>query len=174
MAFGRPRALAAQARDRAAQPRSGAARQVADDWLLPLPAPEVQEGGESLWELWHEESSRMELAFAETQPASRTEGPLHHGYWTLDNVLMLARRGNRVCPRPHVWSALHALLEGARYDDLPPPPLQPWVWRTLSNLQRRERFRDYLGWAHRHGKLAELAGFIESVAETDWMHMGED
>src|SRR5690606_34176188 len=117
------------------------AEPVASDWFLPPSTVEVQEGGESLWDLWHEESSRMELAFAETQPAST---PTHEAaalnHEELGEVLALARRGNRACPRPPAWAALHATLGGEGQADLAPPPLQPWVWRTLSSLQRRQRF----------------------------------
>ena len=57
--------------------------------------------------------------------------------------------------------------------DLRPPPVQPWMWATLSNLQRRLHFREHIEWADRHGKLEVLANYVASFAEPDWVHMGE-
>jgi len=155
----------------------------ADSWL-PLPVPDVKEGGESVWEVWNEESRRMDLAFAPTQPSEvvpltgRNEEaslpPRHSGPWTGDDVMVLARRNNRVCPRPALWAALYLLLEGDHYADLAPPPTQAWQWSKLSNLQKRLRFREHIEWADRHGKLDAMARYMESLAEPDWVHMGEN
>jgi hypothetical protein len=183
MAFGRNRAPMARARNQPSPARNEPGWP-ADDWLQPLPAPEVSEGGESMWDTWHEESRRMDLAFADTQPSDNiplTGGSLaappaeqrFNGRWTADDVIAFARSGNRVCPRPMLWSALYVLLEGDRYADLRPPPVPPWLWATLSNLQRRLHFREHIEWADRHGKLDELARYVASLAEPDWVHMGE-
>ncbi|MGV3570620.1 MAG: hypothetical protein ACO1PB_08470 [Ramlibacter sp.] len=161
-----------------------AARPFADDWLQPLPAPDVREGGESTWEAWQEESRRMDLAFAETQPSDvmplgadpATQPPAHRrgAPWAADDLLALARHDNRVCPRPFLWSALYVLLEGDRFADLRPPPVQAWEWAALSNLQRRLHLRDYIQWADRHAKLDVMGRFLASLTEPDWVHMGED
>jgi hypothetical protein len=184
MAFGRNRARTAPGRN-PATPTRKETPWPADDWMQPLPAPEVQEGGESMWDTWQEESRRMDLAFAETQPSSPLPltpagaAPVKEqrksGRWTADEVIALARCNNRVCPRPLLWSALYALLEGERYADLRPPPTQAqtWGWATLSNLQRRLLFRDHIEWADRHGKLEEMARFLASLAEPDWAHMDD-
>ncbi|NML43906.1 hypothetical protein HHL11_09110 [Ramlibacter sp. G-1-2-2] len=154
----------------------------ADSWL-PLPTPEVKEGGESVWEAWNEESRRMDLAFAPTQPsevvplsrgASEDPPRRHSGPWTTDDTMVLARRNNRACPRPALWAALYLLVEGDHYADLAPPPTQVWQWSKLSNLQRRLRFREHIEWAERHGKLDTMANYMESLAEADWVHMGEN
>lgn len=156
----------------------------AESWLQPVPVPEAREGGESTWEAWEEESRRLDLAFAPTQPSGPVplsgqptdalEEPRHTGRWTADDVLVLARRNNRVCPRQALWAGLYLLLEGDHYADLPPPPTQPWIWSKLSNLQRRVHFREHIAWADRHGKLDDMARYLESVSEADWVHMGED
>lgn len=152
-----------------------------DPWLQPL--PEVKEGGESVWEAWNAESRRQDLQFAPTQPSEPMplsghggEPPQprpHSGPWTGDDVMVLARRNNRVCPRPALWAALYLLLEGDHYADLPPPPTQAWLWSKLSNLQKRLRFREHIEWADRHGKLDTMAQYLQSLAEPDWVHMGE-
>jgi hypothetical protein len=78
-----------------------------------------------------------------------------------------------VCPRRALWSALYLLLEGDGHSDLRPPPPQP-IWASLSNMHRRLQFRDHIEWADRQGKLDLLASYIASLAEPDWVHMGED
>jgi hypothetical protein len=181
MVFGRTRALIARARNEPSPPRSGAGR-VDDDWLRSVSTSEVREGGESLWEAWQDESRRMDLGFAQTQPSdlapltsesfSATPQPQSPGGpWTVDDVLALAGRNNRVCPRPALWFALYLLLEGARYTDLRRPPMHSSM---LSSMNRRLQFREHIKWADRHGKLEELAEYIASLAEPDWIHLGDD
>ncbi|RYF34766.1 MAG: hypothetical protein EOO21_04550, partial [Comamonadaceae bacterium] len=123
MAFGRNRSLLGRSKAQPASPRTPASA-ATDDWLHPIPASDVREGGESTWEAWQEESRRMDLAFADTQPSDviplsadahappqvRRRG----AHWGADDVLVVARRNNRVCPRPFLWSALYVLLEGDR------------------------------------------------------------
>lgn len=183
MAFGRTRVFSRRRKDQPATPQQ-AARAAGDDWLHPVPSADVREGGESTWEAWQEESRRMDLAFADTEPSgpvplmpdlhARPERRQRGAHWGMDDVLAVARRRNRVCPRPMLWSALYVLLEGDRYADLPPPPVQAWMWSTLSNLQRRTHFREHIEWAERHGKLEDMGRFVESLDELDWIHMGED
>lgn len=155
-----------------------------DPWLDPLPAPEVKEGGESTWELWHEESRRMDLAFAPTQPSmaapltasSRTrEAPAPAEVdprATADALMVVARRNNRVCPQPALWVRLYGILGGPGHADLQPPPVDPWLWNKLSDLQKRLFFREHLEWAERHGKLGIVAAFMQGMTEDDWLHMG--
>ena len=180
MAFGRNRTPT----PRPGNPAGAGRKQPTDDWMQPPPAAEVQEGGESLWDAWQEESRRMDLAFADTQPSdvipladTTLPSPLQQQgsglHWTVQTAIALARRNNRVCPRPLLWSALYELLEGDHYADMRPPPVLPRSWATLSNLQRRLHFHEHIEWADRHGKLDELARFIATLAEPDWVHMGE-
>jgi hypothetical protein len=182
MAFGWNRPSTARPANQPGGPRNAQQRGTAEDWPQSLPTSEAREGGESMWEAWQEESRRMDLAFAETQPsdpiplsgaAAPAKEQRFSDRWVVDDVLVLARRANRVCPRPLLWSALYVLLEGDRYDDLRPPPVQPAMWSKLSNLQRRLLFRDHIEWADRHRKLDELARYIAALAEPDWLHMGE-
>jgi hypothetical protein len=86
--------------------------------------------------------------------------------------MVQARRNNRICPRPALWAELHGRLGGLAYADLPPPPVD-WMWTKLSAIQKRLLFREYLEWAQRHGKLPEVARFMEALGEADWLHMGE-
>lgn len=151
-------------------------------WLQPLPEPEVREGGESLWDQWHEAARELDAAFSPTQPSdaaplsvgtrSTTPAPApQRGGVALDDVVAHARRNNRVCPLQAEWVRLYNALGGPAAMDLPPPPLE--IWRKLSGLQKRLFFREYLEWADRKGQLAVVARFIESLAEGDWLHMGD-
>lgn len=151
-------------------------------WLQPLPQPEVREGGESVWELWHEAVRELDAAFQPTEPSAAaplsvdTRHPLQppaaqRSGISLDEAMAQARRNNRVCPQQADWVRLYQMLAGPDAMDLPPPPIE--IWRKLSGLQKRLFFREYLEWADRHGQLATVARFLASLQETDWLHMGE-
>lgn len=173
--------------DRTSKPRSderAADPWLADTWVNPLPVPEVHEGGESTWDLWHEAKRQLDVAFAPTQPSTRpplgpdelrniSARPLGRPL-TADAVMVLARRNNRVCPQPPIWTQLYRLMHGDRFQDLPPPPVERWVWTKLSDLQKRLRFREHVEWAERHHMLPEFVTFIEGLSEADWVHMGDD
>jgi hypothetical protein len=154
-------------------------------WPDSLPLAEAREGGESTWALWHEATHQLNRAFAPTEPSM--PAPLSTGTLTknadavgssgapltADTYMVIARRNNRVCPQPALWTRLYHLLEGSGYVDLPPPPVEPWIWTKLSHLQKRLRFREHIEWAERHGKLEQVARFTAALAESDWLHMGE-
>jgi hypothetical protein len=172
------------ARSREPQARSRAEKVKADHWHASrLPVPDAQEGGESAWEFWQEESRRLDLAFAPTEPSHLAEiadDPIAHEppaarthLLNAHALMVVARRNNRVCPRPAQWSELYQLLDGERYSDLQAPPVQPWLWGQLSGLQKRLRFRDHVEWAERHGRLGQVAHFIGGLPEAGWVHMGE-
>jgi hypothetical protein len=148
-------------------------------WLLPLPQPDVKEGGESMWEEWHEAARELDAAFLPTLPsepmpllplAPQATGPAAP---SAEALMVLARHRNRVCPRPAHWTELYIRLGGDASMDLPPPPVG-WMWGKLSAIQKRLLFREYLEWAERHHQLPEVALFMAALAETDWLHMGED
>lgn len=153
-----------------------------DTWLMPLPVPDAREGGESTWALWHEAAQQLDAAFAPTQPsgpmaltpsAPQLQAPQPGAHeWAAEAVIALARRRNRVCPRPAQWTGLYHLLEGERYVDLQPPPVEPWIWTKLSALQKRMRLREHIEWADRHGRLADVARFLDELPEDHWVYMG--
>lgn len=152
-------------------------------WFNPLPVPEVKEGGESTWDAWNEAARELDDAFRPTipgdsipltpareaqQPPSRPPpGPL-----TVDGLMVQARWNNRVCPRPALWTELYQWLDGPTFADLPPPP-PDWMWSKLTAIQKRLCFREYLEWADRHAQLPQIALFMETLTEEDWLHMGE-
>jgi hypothetical protein len=157
----------------------------AERWPARPPVIDAREGGESAWELWQEASRRLDLAFAPTEPSSAapmatesgTEEPLEIStrshLLNAHSLMVLARRNNRVCPRPALWTQLYQLLDGERHPHLQAPPVQAWLWPKLSGLQKRLRFREHVEWAERHGRLEQVARFMGALAETDWVQMGE-
>jgi len=166
--------------------RNPAGKPAADEyigtWLQSLPQPDVREGGDSAWALWHEAQRELDAAFGPTEPSQPVPlsveprdhpapAPAERG--SADALMVRARRNNRVCPQPGVWGRLHAELGGAHIVDLPPPPPE-WLWAKLSAIQKRLFFREYLEWAERHGRLALVARFMDRMEERDWLHMGED
>lgn len=155
-------------------------------WLQPLPQPEVKEGGESIWELWHEAVQELDAAFRPTEPSAaaplavdtrnqQRPPPLPEPQrepLSLDGLMAQARRHNRICPIQPQWTRLYQLLGGPDAMDLPPPPVP--IWGKLSGLQKRLFFREYLEWAARKGQLHAVARFMDALAEEDWLHMGQD
>ena len=157
-----------------------------DPWAPAMPLPEASEGGDSVWELWHDASRRLDLAFAPTEPSGLGQLNTTSGvgeavateerprFLTVHSLMVVARRNNRVCPHPSHWIQLYELLGGEQDPNLPAPPLQPWLWPQLSGLQKRLRFREHVEWAERHGCLNRVAGFMNGLGEADWVHMGDD
>ena len=41
-------------------------------------------------------------------------------------------------------------------------------------LTKRLVFREQIEWAERAGVLEDVVAFMQSMAEEDWLHMGED
>jgi hypothetical protein len=152
-----------------------------------LPLPDVTESGDSAWLLWEEASRKLEEAFAPTQPSDLSQlttawsGPRQGAEpstvstlpCTVETLMERARRNNRCCPRPDAWRRLYLALGGRERSDLPPPPLHGQIWTVRSDLQKRLFFRDYLEWADRNGQMAQVVRFMDSLAESDWRHMGE-
>jgi hypothetical protein len=168
----------------------------------PLPVPEaVHSDGDTAWELWNEVAGQHDRRFAptapmtespaaprpgdpawaKTQPASRSlplprqkrERPL----FTLEAAMLVARRNNRVCPRPERWTAFSALLpplETARGELQPPAPVTGRAWEVTPPLTKRLHFREQIEWAERAGVLEPVMAFLQSMAEEEWLHMGED
>jgi hypothetical protein len=172
-------------------------------WLpgdsIPL-AEAVQKDTESVWALWNEATQQQDRRFAPTapmsvpaplsadkhawaatqpqgsQPAALAPRPVPPLY-TLESALLMARRNNRVCPRPERWSAFCALLPSRKTlrGTLPPPAaITGGAWAVTPPLTKRLTFREQLEWADREGVLEVAVEFLQALSEPDWLHMGED
>jgi hypothetical protein len=90
----------------------------------PTTIPEAVElNGDSAWNQFQDLAARQDAGYAATEP-SALAGALKTGATapaTLDQVLLEARRLNRVCPKPMQWVRFYALLPDRR-PGMPPPP----------------------------------------------------
>lgn len=150
-----------------------------------IPAPEaIHEDGDSGWALWNEISRQHERRFARTAPMTRPlaaspapRAPQAQALFTLEAAMLVARRNNRVCPRPQRWDAFMVLLpprKTLRGSAQPPAPPTGAAWAMTPSLTKRLCFREHIEWAERAGLLEEVMAFMQSMAEEDWLHMGED
>lgn len=168
-----------------------------------IPLPEaVHSDGDSAWALWNEVKNQQEGRFADTAPltqppgmsseevawaptlpaggrlprlpkAAREAQPL----FTLDAAMLVARRNNRVCPRPERWNAFTAMLPPRKtLRGIAQPPMPPTgaAWAVTPALTKRLCFREQVEWAERAGVLEAVMAFMQSMSEEEWLHMGED
>lgn len=170
-----------------------------------IPAPEaLHDDGDTGWALWNEVNQQHdrrfahtapmtqppgmrpeEIAWAATQPAGSTllrnvplvpkaaEKPL----FSLESAMLVARRNNRVCPRPERWDEFMQLLPAKktlRGSQQPPAPATGAAWAVTPSLTKRLCFREQIEWAERAGVLESVMAFMQSMSEEEWLHMGED
>lgn len=187
-----------------APPKPGRRGDLDRPWLPgdPIPAPEATHSdGDSAWELWNEVAQQQERRFADTAPqtqppgmapeevawaltqpaggaarrkaARKPEQPL----FTLEAALLVARRNNRVCPRPQRWDEFTALLPARktlRGQQQPPAAATGRAWAVTPPLTKRLCFREQIEWAERAGVLESVMAFMQSMTEEEWLHMGEE
>jgi hypothetical protein len=169
-----------------------------------IPAPEAIHGdGDSAWALWNEVSQQHERRFADTAPMTVPPGmmpeetawaptqpfggsPLKppgrkpaepQPLFTLEAAMLVARRNNRVCPRPDRWDAFTRMLPArktVRGTLQPPVPPTGAAWPVTPPLTKRLCFREQIEWAEHAGLLESAMAFMQSMSEQDWLHMGED
>jgi hypothetical protein len=168
-----------------------------------IPAPEaIHSDGESAWALWNEVKQQHERRFADTAPMTRPPGMgAEDAGWaatqpagtalrqpagtprdeqplfTLESAMLVARRNNRVCPRPERWDEFTRLLPARKtLRGSQPPPVPPTgaAWGVTPALTKRLVFREQIEWAERQGVLEAVMAFMQSMPEEDWLHMGDD
>lgn len=170
----------------------------------PIPVPDaVHNDSDSAWAMFNEVVRQHDAHFADTGPASpphslspaevawaRTQPPdapevklpplrrrEAQPLFTLDAAMVVARRNNRVCPRPDAWQAFSVLLpprKTTRGLQQPPAPATGAAWDATPSLSKRICFRGQLEWAERAGVLEDCIAFMQALPEDGWLHMGED
>lgn len=165
-----------------------------------IPTPDAQEKDtDTAWQLFHELTEKQDARFSPTTPgsgpaplpdATTTPAP---GYETtapatmrnsaadrreaplgIDELMIEARRNNRVCPRLEDWLKLYALLPGKQEVEgrmQPPPPISPQAWRVTSAMVKRLCLRDHLEWAVSHDAVMPVLMFLRALPEDHWLHM---
>ena len=128
----------------------------------PIPVPDaVHQDGDTAWALWNEVSAQHEARFAPTAPMTvpptapgalapearawamtqpaggraplRPAAPRAQSPFTLEAAMLVARRNNRVCPRPVRWAEFSAMLpprKTARGQQKPPAPVIGAAWKV--------------------------------------------
>jgi hypothetical protein len=136
------------------------------------PLPEVRESNtETSWRMFVELQEQQGSGFQPTEPAAlEAHSGGRPGRVTVDDVMVEARRLNRVCPKDSAWQQLWALLREAAGCEPPLPIVAPESLKT-PQLVKRVRFRDQVEWAAQQGQLQVLFAFMQSLGEDDWSHM---
>lgn len=166
-----------------------------------IPMPDaLEKDTDTAWALFNELAGTQEARFSATTPGS-VPAPLPEppaaapapGYETtapaamrgpgsggaeaplgIDELMIEARRNNRVCPRLEDWQKLYGLLPGKQEVDgrmQPPPPISPQAWRVTSAMVKRLCLRDHLEWAVSQEAVVPVLMFLRGLPEEHWLHM---
>ncbi len=136
-----------------------------------------EQAGDTAWQQFHAIADRMDAQFAPTQPLDQVPDTLpgagaEADLSTVDGVMALARRYNRVCPVPAAWARL-ATLWPARPGQPLPRPIGAADWHRTSALDKRLVLRAQIEWAALSGSLPAVARFLAALPESQWHHMGQ-
>jgi hypothetical protein len=167
----------------------------------PIPKPEaVEKNTDTTWAEWSNLAAAENRRFADTAPASgttrysaeersyapTTPAPLQNlrarpaaparRELTVVEVMVEARRNNRVCPKPARWLQFYDMLPDKKPTIAgwePAPPLVDAAWNDTPSIPKRMCFREHIEWAASHGCLQQVFTFMKSLPEGEWHHMGE-
>ncbi len=98
---------------------------------------------------------------------------------TVEGVMLVARKNNRVCPTPQQWDAFCERMTeaagrgGSKVREPLPAAATGAAWSVTPPLTKRLCFREQIEWAGRHGVLEQAMAYVQGLAETDWLHMGQ-
>jgi hypothetical protein len=145
---------------------------------MPVPGHEIEvleKNTDTSWAAFQALQHQQEHGYEKTEPAALppptlptpTPAPL-----SVDDVMLEARRNNRICPKPLVWQRLYDWLPN-KTPQLPQVPATRAEWDQLPPLQKRNRLREHLEWAARHGLLQKVHEGLKALPEERWHHMGE-
>lgn len=172
----------------------------------PIPKPDaVEKDTDTTWALWSDLEAAGDRAFADTVPPTQPmrysaeersfaatvpgaapgspdpdwleprRAPASREL-SITDVMVEARKNNRVCPLPARWQQLYDMLPGKTRSSAgwqPPPPLLGAAWNDTPSIPKRMCFREHLEWAETHGCLQQVFSLMKSLPEHEWYHMGE-
>lgn len=161
----------------------------------PIPRPEaVEKDTDTTWAEFADLQALENRRFADTAPASRMHNPDDPGYaptmpaplqslharpatpvvreLTVVEVMVEARKNNRVCPKPARWVQLYEMLPDKQRSE-PAAPLVDAAWDATPSIPKRMCFREHIEWAASHGCLQKVYAFMKSLPEDEWHHMGD-
>ena len=136
----------------------------------------VEKNTDTSWAMFQALQGQQERGFEKTRPTALITGaPVQAAAIdaiTVDDVLVEARRNNRVCPLPAIWQRLYAYLPNTG-PHLSPVPAGQAEWREVSSLQKRARLREHIEWAASQGVLRQVYEALRKLPEERWQHIGE-
>src|SRR5262245_21118994 len=93
---------------------------------------------------------------------------------TLQDLLRYVREDDRVCPCPQRWDALWNLLPDRRQKPNgswePSVPLILGGWFYSSRAAKAHRLVEHIQYAHAHGALTAVDGFLRSLSADEWCY----
>lgn len=95
---------------------------------------------------------------------------------TIEQVVAVATKNNRVCPMPQKWLQLYNLLPDRTRREAGAEPALPLIlgaWGHTSAIDKMLRLQEHIAWAEQHGALEQVRVYLESLPEQDWHHVGE-
>ena len=136
----------------------------------------VETTSDTSWAMFQALQGQQERGFEKTRPiALATPGEPAAATGddvTIDEVLVEARRNNRVCPMPAIWQRLYAYLPNTG-PHLPKVPATHAEWKEVPNLQKRARLREHIEWAASQGVLRQVHEALCKLPENRWHHLGD-
>ena len=162
----------------------------------PIPKTEaVEMDTDTTWAEFSDLQATENRRFADTAPASRhmrdpddrsyaptTPAPLQNlnarpatpvlRELTVEEVMVEARKNNRVCPMPEQWMHLYGMLPDKLRSE-PAAPLVDAAWKGTPSIPKRMCLREHIEWAASHGCLLQVFTFMKSLPEDQWHHMGD-
>jgi hypothetical protein len=138
----------------------------------------VEKNTDTSWAMFQALQGQQERGFERTRPTALAGGAAPPASAatahevTVDDVLVEARRNNRVCPMPAIWQRLYAYLPHPG-PELAKVPATHAEWRQISSLQKRARLREHIEWAASQGVLRQVYEALRKLPEERWHHIGE-
>jgi len=135
----------------------------------------VEKNTDTSWAMFQALQGQQERGFEKTRPnglASPGQQAAVPEAVTIDDVLVEARRNNRVCPLPAIWQRLYAYLPNAG-PHLSKVPATHAEWQQVPALQKRARLREHIEWAASQGVLRQVYEALRKLPENRWHHIGE-
>ena len=134
----------------------------------------VEKNTDTSWALFEALQGQQQRGFEKTRPTGLAAPgqPAKADEVTIDDVLVEARRNNRVCPMPAIWQRLYAYLPNTG-PHLSKVPATHAEWREVPALQKRARLREHIEWASSQGVLRQVYEALRKLPEERWHHIGE-
>jgi len=146
--------------------------------MLPDARTEVEvseKSSDTSWAMFQALQGQQERGFEKTRPTKLNVAPgatAPADHISIDDVLVEARRNNRVCPLPAIWQRLYAYLPNTG-PHLPKVPATHAEWSKVSALEKRARLREHVQWAASQGVLRQVYEALRKLPEERWHHIGE-